>query len=466
MTELYFQSATELTAMLRNRQISAVEVVEAHLAQIARRNGPLNAVITLDTAGALAQAAAADRALAAGLPAGPLHGLPMTLKDCHSTAGMRTTAGYPPLAAYVPLADSSVTARLRAAGAIILGKTNVPPLASHIQTDNPIFGRTNNPWDLQRTPGGSSGGAVAALAAGMTPIEIGSDTAASIRLPAHFAGVFGLKPTYNRVSLAGHIPDLPAGPRIDRELTVIGPLARSIADLRLAFGVIAGYDPRDPQTSPAPVHDLPPPKLADLRIAWVPAFPFAPVATDIRHAVERLATTLANFGGRVEQALPADSLFEQQRTLWADFTRIRRYLKAAFHGDVAPDALSSSPPTLPDLYRALQGRDELLLAWECFFDDWDVLLCPVGATTAFTHCERDAPVLCDGELIAYREVNHHCVTFSLTGHPAAVLPIGFDSAGLPIGVQIVTRRWDDDRLLAIAATLAEVAGPFRRPPGY
>ena len=202
-----FSSATDLAAAVRARHVSATEVLEAHLAQIQRYNSALNAVVTMDADGAHERAREADSALARGEVWGPLHGVPFTLKDAHTTAGMRTTVGFPPLD-HVPHEDSTVTARLKAAGAILIGKTNVAMmLADPAQTKNPIFGRTINPWNIARTPGGSSGGAAAALASGMTPFEIGTDLAGSIRIPAHFCGVFGLKPTENRVSLAGLIPD-------------------------------------------------------------------------------------------------------------------------------------------------------------------------------------------------------------------------------------------------------------------
>ncbi|HEX5166070.1 MAG TPA: amidase family protein, partial [Thermomicrobiales bacterium] len=222
MSDLVFRSAGELARMVRQRDVSAVEVVEAHLTRIDRLNGALNAIVTLDADGALAQA----RQIDAGQGDGALRGVPITLKDCHETAGMRTTSGHPPLANYVPAADGTIAGRLRAAGAIILGKTNVSELLADAQSDNPVFGRSNNPWNLDRTPGGSSGGAAAAVAAGLAPLDIGSDIGGSIRMPAHCCGIAGIKPTERRVSNHGHIPDLPGQPRGARYMNSIGPLAR------------------------------------------------------------------------------------------------------------------------------------------------------------------------------------------------------------------------------------------------
>jgi amidase len=224
MMDSVFSSTTQLAAAIRAGHVSATEVLQAHLEQIATHNAALNAIITKDAERTYERAREADEALARGEVCGPLHGVPFTLKDAHATAGMRTTTGFPPLANYVPQEDSTVTARLKAAGGNLMGKTNVHMmLADPAQSINPIFGRTNNPWDIKRTPGGSSGGAAAALAAGMTSFEMGTDLTGSIRIPAHFCGVFGLKPTEHRVPLTGLIPGLP-GPRPVRIMSCIGPI--------------------------------------------------------------------------------------------------------------------------------------------------------------------------------------------------------------------------------------------------
>jgi amidase len=457
MQELAFATATELAAAIRERKVSAVEVLEAHLRQIARHNSALNAVVTLDEEGARHRAREADGALARGESWGPLHGLPMTLKDGHSTAGMRTTAGHPPLAGYVPAADGTVAARLKKAGAIIIGKTNVPDLLLDIQSFNPIFGRTNNPWDLERTPGGSSGGAASALAAGMTPLEIGSDFGGSVRIPAHFCGLFGLKTTEHRVSMAGHIPDLPGAPRSHRVMWSIGPLARSVEDLTLGYRVIAGPDPRDPDVPPVEMREVPPPALSDLRIAWAPTFPGVPAAASIRDALHGLAAELDSLGARIEETLPEVS-FKEHAVLRSELSKAAQRAFSLDEGD--------PPPTLGEFMLALHRRDALIAAWEQFFSEWDVLLCPVTMTTAFVHCETETPLGVDGEEFPYWWALRHCAAFNVTGHPSLVLPIGRDPDGLPIGVQVVARRWGEDSLLAIASRLAEVTGPFQRPPGY
>src|SRR5215470_12904461 len=243
--DIVFSSTTQLAIAIRAGHVSAVEVLEAHLAQVDTHNPALNAIITMDAEHAYERAREADKSLARGELWGPLHGVPFTLKDAHATAGMRTTTGFPPLADYVPTVDSTVTTRLKAAGGILVGKTNVAMMLADYQSNNPIFGRTNNPWNIERTAGGSSGGAAAAVAAGLTPIEIGSDLAGSLRLPASFCGIHALKTTEHRVPLTGFFA-LPQGaPRTVRILSCLGPMARDLEDLQLALSIVAGPDGRD-----------------------------------------------------------------------------------------------------------------------------------------------------------------------------------------------------------------------------
>ena len=251
--ELAFRSASSLARLIRSKQVSARELLSVYAGRIERLNAPINAVVTLDLERAAGRAAEADRATASGESWGPLHGVPVTLKDTQTTEGIRTTAGYPPLAGYVPAADGTIAARLKGAGAILLGKTNTALLAYDQQTSNPIFGRTNNPWDLTRTSSGSSGGAAAALTAGLTALDVGSDAGGSIRVPAHCCGVYGLKPTFGLVSQHGHIPDVPGMPRLDWVLSTSGPLARSLEDVALALRVIAGPDGQDSTVPPVAV---------------------------------------------------------------------------------------------------------------------------------------------------------------------------------------------------------------------
>ncbi len=455
--EIVFSSTTRLAVAIRAGLVSATEALEAHLAQIDKHNGALNAVVTLDAGQARRRAREADEALARGEVWGPLHGVPFTLKDAHSTGGMRTTTGFPPLD-HVPQEDGTVAARLKAAGGILIGKTNVAEmLADPAQSSNPIFGRTNNPWDTGRTPGGSSGGAAAALASGMTPLEIGTDLSGSIRIPAHFCGLFGLKPTEHRVSLAGLIPGLPS-PRSVRIMSCIGPMARAVEDLALLYPIIAGPDGRDTEVEPVPVDELPELALKDLRIAFAPTFRGFPVAADVRGAVEELAKQLDRLGVMVEEAALSAFDFTQELASAGE-------LIAMVVGAFQPEA-GKPPVTLARYLEALHRRDRSMIAWEQFLDQWDALLCPPSMTAAFPHCETGSPLRVDGRKVEYRLAGAHSTVFNYTGHPAVVLPYKLDRNGLPVGVQIVGKRWGESRLLAAAKAVTEVTGGFRRPPGY
>ena len=454
--DLVFSSTVYLAAAIAARKISAVEALDAHLAQIDRHNGAVNAVVSLDREGARERARKADAALARGEALGPLHGVPFTLKDMHETSGMKATVGFPPFADYVARHDSPVVARLKAAGGVLMAKTNVATMLSDWQSNNPLFGRTGNPWDLQRTAGGSSGGAAAALCAGMTPFDVGTDMQDSIRLPAAFCGVYGLKPTEHRVSLAGAFPDPDGAARSVRLMSCLGPLARSVEDLSLIYQIIAGPDGSDTDLAPVPVEAMPELDLEALRIAVVPSFPGFPVAGDISAALESLARQLQSAGAIVEEAkLPRLDLHDD---LEQGGALIGMMMEAA------------QPPEQPTpvsrWFEALARRDKSILAWDRFFESWDALLCPVAMTTAFPHCEPGTPVKVDGKEQSYWMLPAHGAVFNYSGHPALSMPCGQDSDGLPIGLQLVGKRWSESRLLGIAAAIEPLTGGFRRPPAY
>src|SRR5436309_10578525 len=411
--DIVFSSTTQLAAAIRTGHVSATEVLEAHLAQIDTHNPALNAIVTMDTERARERAREADEALARGQVWGPLHGVPFTLKDAHATAGMRTTTGFPPLADYVPQEDSTVTARLKAAGGILIGKTNVAMMLADYQSNNPIFGRTNNPWNIERTPGGSSGGAAAALAAGMTPFEIGTDLSASIRIPAHFCGVFGLKPTEQRVPLTGLIPGL-VGPRPVRLMSCIGPMARTALDLALLYAIIAGPDGRDTEVTPVPIEEVPQLDFSDLRIAFAPTFAGFPVAAEMREAVEELAKQLAPLCAEVSEArLPQMDFQQELASAGALIGMMLGAFQPQEHGQ---------PTQLSQYLEALHIRDQSIAAWEEFFEKWDALLCPPSMMTAFAHCEPGSPLHVDGQAVVYWMVSAHSTVFNYTGHRAVVLP--------------------------------------------
>ncbi len=448
-----FANVTTLANAIRTRQISARDVVEAHLARIEQVNPALNAIVVSNADRALQRAREADEVIARGEIWGPLHGVPFTLKDAHATAGLRTTSGYPQLANYVAEADGTVAARLKATGGILLGKTNVPMMLGDYQCNSPIFGRTNNPWDLERTPGGSSGGAAAAVAAGMSPFDVGTDLAGSIRVPAHFCGVFGFKPTEHRVSLHGLVPGLPP-PRPIRVMSCIGPVARSVEDLTLIDSIIAGPDGLDTDVPPLAARDAGNVELPNLKIAVTSDFPGLPLAEDILAALTSLAQRLSDAGARIEQPTLPEIDFAADM---ANMTELIMMLTSA-------NRPSAQPTTLGQYLTALHRRDQSIIAWESFFDAWDALLCPAAMTTAFPHCETGSSLFVDAAEVSYWTVSAHTALFNYTGHPAVVIPCGLDRTGMPIGLQLVGRRWHDKRLLAVAQAVAEFSGPFRHPP--
>jgi amidase len=477
-----FSSALELAAAVRARRATACELVEVFLSRIERHNPALNAICTLDAAGARRRAREADAALARGEPWGPLHGVPMTIKDALETAGLRTTGGHPPLADHVPAKDASAVARLRAAGAILLGKTNVPPLSADYRADNPIFGRTNNPWNLERTPGGSTGGGAAAVAAGLSAFDVGSDLAGSVRTPAHFCGLFGLKPTERRVPNTGHIPEPPGLPRAVRHMNVLGPLARSIDDLVQVMKIISGPDDAEWDLGPVPWLEPEERKLRDYRFAFSTDFAGVPVTRDTRDGIRKLAAELAKAGCKVEEGNPGGFSFDAAWETWGEIAIAER---AATGGErsrervaalnatlgeswaVARGSAKGARATVADYMAALTRRDGLTGLLERFFDTVDAFICPVTVGPAIGHVPFGTPIDVDEKKVPYFIAGTaYTSPFNLTGHPAAVLPLTKSSDGLPIGVQLVGKRWSEPALLALAQKVCLLTGPFTPPPNY
>ena len=474
-----FASAVEMARDLRSCQISSVELLEHLLDRINKYNPPLNALVTIDAEAARQRAREADQALARGEVWGPLHGLPVTVKDVFETRGLRSTAGYLPLAENIPQQDAAAVVRLRDAGAIILGKSNTPPIASDFQTDNPIFGRTNNPWDPTRTSGGSSGGGAAAVAAGLSYLDLCSDLSGSIRIPAHFCGVYGFIPTDGRVPRDGHLPRQSPGNTVGRLLRV-GLLARSVDDLRLALPVIAGPSMLEPDVPPVPLSAPPPSGLTGLRIAWTVDVDGTPVCASIRSALEAFAQRLAAAGCHVERVSPAGFDFPLARqvhnrifltTLAAQLPALPRFIARTLGGMQAFDL------NLPKYLKAETQRAALSAEMEAFLGQWDAWICPVTSTPAFLHHAPSGyfgptpyykkPIEVDGRpLDYYAATSNFTIPFNVTGHPVVVIPIDQTPQGLPIGAQIVGRRWSDPALLETAACLAEVVGGWNPPPGY
>jgi amidase len=491
MSDLVFLPAHTLARGIRDRTFSAVEVLQAHLKQIAQHNAKLNAIVTVDAENAIQRAREADAALAEGKSWGALHGVPVTIKDYIETANLRTTASYKPLANYVPTKDATVVHRLRKAGAIILGKTNLPKLSRGFQTDGELFGRANNPWNLTYTTGGSSGGGAAAVAAGLSPLDIGGDIGGSIRIPAHFCGIYGLKPTEHRVSNAGCIGRKPGLPSPVRHLRVLGPLARSVQDLQICLSLIEGEDGRD--WTVRPIQECSSPRsLTDYKLAWTTDFGGVPITCETRSALETLAHQLEQSGCQVECTSPRSFDFHAALETYGTIAGtevgvleppMQKLLCACLSpflarfpvGVVAQAMLRGAVGNLQLYLKALTHRDALIYQMEAFLSQWDAWLCPVACGTAFPHLSMQGGSI--GLAFQTLPVDHHTLPyfvwglthsaiFNLTGHPVVTMPIGTTQASLPIGIQVIGKRGRDKELLAIAQALTKVAGDFQKPPGF
>jgi amidase len=456
MDELIYASAARLANAIRTKQVSSYETVTAYLERIEAVNPKLNAVVQLTAETALEQARQADAGLARGEVKGPLHGLPLTLKDSLDTAGVISTGGTTGRARFIPDRDATVVARLRVAGAILLGKTNTPELTLAGETDNAVYGRTNNPYDLSRTPGGSSGGAAAIIAAGGSPLDLGSDTGGSIRIPAHFCGIAGIRPTSGRVPRTGHIISFDVG-ALDA-LTQIGPMARFVEDLVLTLPLIAGPDWRDPAIVPMPLGDPRAVELKHLRLCFYTSNQVAPPTPETVETVKTAVATLAEAGLVVEEKRPPG--IEGASELWdrlylADGGALVRKLLHRFGTVKMHSALDWSQKGKP---LSLDEFNDLLIEWDmfrsamlAFMEPYDLILCPAGPGPANLH----GPVE-DGTF-------SYVGAYNLTGWPGAVVRCGASPEGLPIGVQIIARPWREDVALAVAQHLETALGGWQRP---
>jgi Asp-tRNA(Asn)/Glu-tRNA(Gln) amidotransferase A subunit family amidase len=469
MAELIYRPATWMAEQIRHRKISASELVEAHLARIAALNSKLNAFVQVDSDGARRQARAADEAVASGQKLGPLHGVPISIKSSIEVTGLSWEAGTRLRAGTVATQDAVLVKRLRDAGAIVLGVTNTPELLMAWETDNLLYGRTNSPWDLTRTPGGSSGGEAAAIASGCSAGGVGSDGGGSIRVPAHFSGICGLKPTPGRIPATGHFPQS-VGPFA--LLGVVGPMARTMADLNLLFEVMQGPDDGDPSAAPVQVRWPGPGELRKIRIGYFEDDGRTPVTPETRAAVRSAAEALRSAGFEVRPFRP-DGL-ELARQLWWQFFGVAggMLLGPMLQGhesDLSPILKEFSgwvakekPHTAQTLLDTWIQRDVLRMQIFAQMREYQVLLCPVAAIPAFRHGERSWQV--EGQTVSYLDAWSYCEWFNLLGMPGAVVPVGKSPEGLPIGVQIVAQPWQEELALAVGEALEREGGDWLQPP--
>ncbi|ODT86478.1 amidase family protein [Phenylobacterium sp. SCN 70-31] len=450
-------SAAEIVATLAAGRAGALELTDAAIARIEARDGPLNAVVVRDFDRARAAARAADQALARG-DRRPLLGLPMTVKESHEVDGLPSTWGSPAFSGWTASKDAVAVHRLKAAGAIILGKTNVPPFLADWQSTNPVYGRTCNPWDLGRTPGGSSGGSAAALAARMSPLEVGSDIGGSIRVPAAFCGVFGHKPSYGIVSLRGHSPPgLDGGPI---SLAVVGPMARTAADLDLALGVLAGPEPEEARGwslhLPSPRHAT----LADHRVLVLDRHPAAATDGVIRAAVERVAAHLDSQGVRVSRS--SDRL--------PDLAAQHRVYTGLLNAALSRGSPTGTSLNAHDWMNLQDAQLAYRRQWGELFKDFDVVVTPAFGTVAFPHVDEPdngkRVLRIDGQDTGYFDQLAWPALALLPNLPATAVPVGLSPEGLPVAVQVVGPYLEDRTAIAFAGHLERAFGGYRPPPSY
>ena len=459
--DLLFSSATSIARAIQAKEVSAVELVEAHLRQIDEVNPGLNAVVKLAGDRAMAEARAADEALARGESQGAFHGVPITIKDSHDTEGVVSTGGTLGRKDFVPDADATAVARMRAAGAIVLGKTNTPEFTLSFETDNLVYGQTNNPYGLDRTPGGSSGGAGAIIAAGGSAMDLGTDTGGSIRVPSAFCGLAGLKPTSGRVPRTGHV--VPWGLGGMDSLTTIGPMARYVEDLWPGFSTIAGPDGIDPFIHPVPLGDPAFINVADLRVAfYVDNGTISPTA-EVDASVRSAAAAIGDAGAEVVEDLPVaitDNVGANITSiLVADGgAGVRRLVDKAGTEQVHPRMerfLNAEPISAAEYTLLLEQMDDFRSRMLSFMENYDAILSPVRPWPALPHGETLTPEA--------SPANFYTSVYNTTGWPGAVVRAGTSSDGLPIGVQVMCRPWREDVAVALAAVLESALGGYVRP---
>ena len=454
---VYYKSAVELTRAIRQGELTSSELLEIYLERIKRYNSAVNAVVAMDVAKARARAVQADKALARGELWGPLHGLPMTVKDAFEVVGMPATAGDPEFKNHMPTQNAIAVQRLIDAGAIIFGKTNMPFHAKDLQTFNKVYGTTNNPWDLTRTPGGSSGGSATALAMGFTPLELGSDIAGSLRIPAHFTGIYAHKPTFGVVPRYGHFPPLPGKvtPRTmpGRPLFVAGPMARDTDDLELAMDILTTPGKSDVDVSRPQLLPGPQKPLQDFRVAvwFTDPYPEAEVDAQVMPVLLNTVNQLRKAGVQVdENARPGIDLRESLM-LFLDI-----YYQMA---------------KLPLPRELVMRQKKMQTRWAKFFESYDVLLAPVTPTAAFLHDQTQPKeareLMINGKHRSYMASNFAWTLMAVvSGLPATAAPVGLSGSGLPVGIQIIGANLEDRKTIAFAKELSKLVGGFVAPPAY
>lgn len=461
----YYKTACELTSALQRGEITSSELLNLYIRRIELYNGAVNAVVAMDVDAARARAAQADKAIARGQIWGPLHGLPITVKEMFEVVGMPATAGDPKFKNYMPKRNATPVQRLIDAGAIVFGKTNVPFHAVDFQTFNNVYGTTNNPWDVTRTPGGSSGGSAAALAMGFTPLELGSDIGGSLRNPAHYTGVYGHKPTFGIVPRSGLIGIVPKYEDIlalpgkvapykmsEMPLSVAGPMARSAEDLELAMEILTTPGKSDKDGSRPELLSPPKKPLQVYRVAawFTDPYSGAEIDAEVMSVLLKAVNKLRKAGVQVDETAPPNISLEESRQLWLSIFVKRNNLPL--------------PEALVTRQKKMQAK------WEAFFESYDVLLAPVTPTVAFPHIQTqpmfERTLVVNGKDHRYMEHLTWAMMAVVSGLPATVAPVGLSDSGLPVGIQIIGPKLADRKTIAFAKSMSRLVGGFVAPPSY
>ena len=479
---MIFDSAHEILEKIKQREVSSLEVLESFLAQVEKVNPTINAIVALDIERAKEKAIEADNKINLKSKLGPLHGLPMTIKDAFEVEGIVSTGGNPAWKDNIPKRNAEAVQRLVDAGAIIFGKTNVPFLSSDLQSFNKIYGTTNNPWDLERTPGGSSGGSAAALAAGMTPLELGSDIGGSIRVPAHFCGLYGHKPSYNIISEVGHMPPPPGSILTGNGLSVAGPLARSPEDLEIALDVLVSAQEQDSQAWKVKLPKARTKKIKELKIAVWPDEPYAEADNEITNLIKDTAKDLKHAGAKVETVdLPIS--FEEIDKIYSLLLNplmLAGSPKETFE-TLAKLNESLDPNDMSELAKVARGsvlkhadwvlvnamRQNMRQKWREFFNKFDVILCPTCITPAFKHNHNpvhERKLTINGKDDEYLRATLWAGPAVSAGLPSTNVPIGMSSNNLPISMQITGPYLEDKTCLEVAKVVRNIRGGFKIPP--
>jgi amidase len=480
MSTYIYRSAGELADLIKKGEATSSEILNEHIAHIKKHNPSLQAVVRLLENEARETASMRDREAKAGIFKGPLHGVPMTIKEQYWLKGTKSTLNSNRFKTWVATENAVIVNRLEKAGAIIMGKSNVAKELLDYQTNGDIYSECKNPYHLDHTPGGSSGGAAAALASGMTPLELGWDFGGSIRVPSNFCGLYGLKPTENTIPRHGNVPKSKSAKSYLFDMATGGPMARTPEDLALLWNIIKGPHKTDPMVPPVDWSGSKRKKLADYKIAWVDGWPGFENSLETKNLIKEFIKLIDEKGGHTKNVLPGSDLHERSLSVYRklSFQMILQdvpwFFKPLVMGSLKRGFLKGMKEvhwkfkdSLLDYSQLMGQRANIIKEWEEFFEEFDLLICPSGNGPAFPRCKIGTPISFSGKTMKYLAyVWPYNACFNASGHPSMSLPLGIGNGGLPVGVQIVGPDWSEINMLSFAKLISEFTHGFVKPEGY